>query len=177
MSSCDEETAPEVTREADGGEVSTNKAILGDMDPETLEREVMLKLAKVDKAEELEAIYDAISLDVPTELRGKIKPLYKNLLRFLNSEDMESSDDEGLGFFLEVYSCLKSEVKSEEGVSASDKGVKTEFRSNGGSSVCGANLQKASQKKPLFDVQKLKDFKISGMIGGSEKKECRLTMQ
>ena len=58
---------------------------------------------------ELEQIFVALPLDCPETLRGKTKPLLKHLLRYLNSETVEESEDGGLSIFLKLYGCLTTD--------------------------------------------------------------------
>ena len=128
------------------------------VDPEEVEREVMFLLTGIREAGELEKLCTVVPLTLPEEIRGKTKSILKFLLRHLNSEDVENSSDGGLATFLKLYECL-TERKTDA------KTKKTEENEP----LLSAETH--GQVRPLFDVQKLKDFKISGIIGGGEKKD------
>ena len=66
--------------------------------PYQLESEVMEMLLKLD-AESLMCGYGIIKLDLPESMKGNQHLLFKNLVRHLNSEDVEAREDDGLQFF------------------------------------------------------------------------------
>ena len=119
---------------------------------ENVERDALQFLTSVDDAAVLKEICDLIELTVPATAVGKSNDLLKLLLRFLNSQDMADKEDGGLSLFLLVRDFLSP--KTEENISVKSETVET-----------------VTKVKPTFDVLKLKDFKISGTIGGPEKKD------
>ena len=136
-----------------------------EMEPDEMEREALFLLTGIDDAEELQRIYAALPLDCPETLHGKTHSLLKYLLRYLNSEEIEQSEDAGHALFLKLYDCVTAERKPEVVPDESEdkNNIKTEKKKN--------SVTEKVKRKPLFDVQKLKDFKISGTIGGPEKKD------
>ena len=136
-----------------------------EMEPDEMEREALFLLTGIDDAEELQRIYAALPLDCPETLHGKPHSLLKYLLRYLNSEEIEQSEDAGHALFLKLYDCVTAERKPEVVPDESEEknNIKTEKKKN--------SVTEKVKRKPLFDVQKLKDFKISGTIGGPEKKD------
>ena len=77
-------------------------------------------------------------------------------MRHLNSSTLEATEDQGLSTFLKLHSFLTAE-----------KEVKTESAHE----TIKTHKVASEEPKPLFDVRKLKDFKINGTIGGPEKKD------
>ena len=69
--------------------------------PYQLESEVMEMLLKLD-VESLMCGYGIIKLDVPESKKGNQHLLFKNLVRHLNSEDVEAREDDGLQFFSKI---------------------------------------------------------------------------
>ena len=133
-------------------------------DADDVEKEAMFLLASVDDAKELEDLCTSLEVTVPEQLRGKSKSLRKFLLRHLNSETVETSDDGGMALFLKSHECLTT---------SGDKTVQTsnlKIEENSETKVNSELPVAAKSRRPLFDALKLKDFKISGTIGGNEKK-------
>ena len=123
-------------------------------DADDVEKEAMFLLASVDDANELEDLCTSLEVTVPEQLRGKSKSLRKFLLRHLNSETVETSDDGGMALFLKLHECLTT---------SGDKTVQTS----------NLKIEENSETKVKSELPvaalKLKDFKISGKIGGNEK--------
>ena len=140
-----------------------------DVDPDDVEREALFLLGGVNNAVDLEGIYTVLPLECPQELKGKPKPLYKYLLRHLSSETVENSDDGGLALFLKLREHLTPAMKAEVTTAA----VISQLEGNGSLSNPKVSEDKTVKlkSKPLFDVQKLKDFKISGTIGSLDKRD------
>ena len=63
-----------------------------------LESEMMQMLLKLDD-ESLQCAYGIIELDVPESKKDNLHLLFRNLVRHLNSEEMEAREGDGLQFF------------------------------------------------------------------------------
>ena len=157
------------------------------MELDDLEREVNVLLAGVESVEDFQKIFEVIALPNP-QLQGNEeetpKRYYKALLKHLVSDDVEDSDDKGMQVFLKIYNHL---VIDQEDTSMSDvkpnplnsvhpknskqNGVLPSHNNNSFNSSGGV------RRKPLFDVQKLKEFKLDGTIGSTSPggKDKRLT--
>lgn len=164
------------------------------MELEDVEREVSILLAGVESIEEFQEIYTVIGLAVPTLEQGVVdtpKRYYKALVRHLLSDEVENSDDKGQQIFLKIYDRLtggdedtKTDVRVEgkPNDTAQPNVVQTVKNLSSSSQVSklnsSVNSNGGARRKPLFDVQKLKEFKLDGTIGGSGApggKEKRLT--
>ena len=144
-----------------GSRDSGSSNMSGDDDKANLqfvEREAMCLLTMVEDAAELQKIFGILTVDCPETLHGKSALLLKYLLRHLNSEDLEKSDDGGLSTFLKLYECLSQETKDQSNLKKKEELEVDKKKEN-------INLREKIKIKPLFDVQKLKDFKISGTVG------------
>ena len=138
------------------------------MSADDIENEMMYLLSGSD-ATVLEGVYPLVSLPCSEELKGKKKLLLRNLLRYLNSTEIEEREDGGASLFSSVYDYLSNRdekqlppaLEKNPVTSASDVG-KTDVKI----------AEKTAASRPLFDMQKLKDFKISGSIGTTGKKDC-----
>ena len=152
------------------------------MTEEDVEREVVMLLGEVSTAEELQELCAGITLDVPTtEIAGKTRLLYKHLLCHLNSKELVQMNDQGLSVFLTLYGLMTEPDKKfmpkleEKPLSLGDvnqvkvDATSTSTKQNGGESS-SASYRGDIRRKPLFDMQKLKDFKIDGKIGGAASK-------
>ena len=153
------------------------------MELEDVEREVSILLAGVESVEDFQEIYTVIGLTVPTldpDVVDTPKRYYKALVRHLLSDEVEKSDDKGLQTFLKLYDHLtgvddKKDVKVDlngDGTVPPKKSVVSTVKNQSSSSqVSKLNSSVSSnggaRRKPLFDVQKLKEFKLDGTIGGT----------
>lgn len=164
------------------------------MELEDVEREVNILLAGVESVEDFQQIFAAITLPNPKLEANEVetpKRYYKALLKHLVSDDIEKREDQGLEVFLKIYDYLvkdpedplPADVKPKTqsmGLNQQNSGLPTKigvlsskdtqsnnsFSSNGG-----------SRRRPLFDMQKLKEFKLDGTIGSTSPggKDKRLT--
>ena len=119
--------------------------------PESLKEEVCRELRLVD-AEMLEKLCTELNVEVPQEKKGNKASLLKLILRFLHSEAVETSEDQGHAHFLklkmELQNYFKPTVKSEPKQGESD-----------------ANAGKISPNA-TFELSKLRrEFKINGSFG------------
>ena len=113
------------------------------------------------KDAELEEVCEQIGVDVTNELKGKRKLLFKSVIKYF----CELDDDEAA--FKSVYDFLvakedKKNIPALDNTAAEEKSV----------------TKNAPKKEPIgtvVDVMKLKDFKISGTIGGDKKGKDVLT--
>ena len=181
---------------ADGALETINEGgIPADMSAEDVEREVHFMLLGLQSSEELMEVCRIIDLEIPPEVQGQgnTKSVYKLISRYLNSETLEESDDGGLGIFLNLYTHLVGEneqkapvvVETVPVVSENNVPVVTTVPLTATTSTVNpvsinsnSNLLNTSvsssvvhKRKPLFDIQKLKDFKIHGTIGGEKKSD------
>ena len=163
----------ETTANVDGNTQATPTVPDG-MDADDVEKEVNFLLAGLNTAEELEEICGPLDLEVTAAIHGKTKPLYKFLLRHLNSETAEASDDGGLSSFLKVYDCLSGTGVDKKGKKSSEVNVLNAGLEQKPKLFNPSFNGTTVKRTPLFDLQKLKDFKIHGVIGG-EKKDNSLT--
>ena len=138
-----------------------------------IESEVTKMLTYLD-AESLQCAYGILELDVPESKRGNKYLLFKNLVRHLNSEAVEAREDGGFEFFQKLHGFLIKHFKSPEknpeenpnqkqGLAAPKIKTETETKVE--------NPLPRPQTNETFCLQKLKDFKISGCIGGSGEKD------
>ena len=127
-----------------------------------VERDVMFLLGGVVDPAELEEICTVLSLKVPDALKGKTKSLYKLVMRYLTSEEVENMEDQGKKIFL----LLRDHLNDDDSHSEDCKGS-TEIPGSGEEPTGKVTSSRVS----MVDVQRLKDFKISGTIGCSERKD------
>ena len=138
---------------------------------ENLENEVLGMLAMLD-ADSLLCACDIVGLDVPEEKKGNQKLLLKFLLRKLNSEEVEASQDGGASWFKKLHEHLSKYFKPKEGESKLQP--KTEMSSEGVFTTTNSNISNNHQENQnlhppintVYNLQRLRDFKINGSIGG-----------
>lgn len=110
----------------------------------------------------LEQVYDIIPLEIPEELKGKKIKLLNKLLNHLCGLEDVVDGDKGLS----VYLLINDEI--EKGVNKDETkvlpGIKTEIKSVT-EQLSNPDLL-VKRDNPRVDVVKLRDFKISGVIGG-----------
>lgn len=137
-----------------------------------IESEVTKMLTYLD-AESLQCAYGIIELDVPESKRGNQYLLFKNLVRHLNSEEVEAREDSGLEFFQKLHGFLIKHFKTPEKKLDENKFQKQELIDSKvkTESETIENPLPRPQTNENFCLQKLKDFKISGCIGGSGEKD------
>ena len=127
----------------------------GSADPSMCEEEVLSWLPDLG-ATELSALCTELGLEPEQEITGK-NQLYRFILKYLLG--LEASDaDKGLAKFVQIHSYWKSssevKVKVEPEIESSNKNSEHDLRF----------------KRSSIDVR-IKDFKISGIIGGSNEKD------
>ena len=150
-----------------------NQIIMTTVEQHKIESEVTKMLTYLD-AESLQCAYGIIELDVPESKRGNKYLLFKYLVRHLNSEEVEAREDGGFEFFQKLHGFLIKHFKSPEKKpdenqnqkkGLADSKIKTETE------IKVENPLPRPQTSETFCLQKLKDFKISGCIGGSGEKD------
>ena len=76
-----------------------------------LESEVIQMLLKLD-SESLQFTYAIIELDVPESKKGNQHLLFKNLVRYLNSEEVEAREDGVRQCFPKLHESLSKHFKT-----------------------------------------------------------------
>ena len=122
-----------------------------DNDTGELEMKCWSSLMAIKDPKVLEKICNNLEIQIPPDHVGKTNLLFKLLLRELNSEDVQNSEDKGLGWFLKLW-----DVAS-EGI---DVPIKGESDGEAGNSV--------------LDIGRMKELKINGIggMGYSEEMIC-----
>ena len=77
-----------------------------DKDTGELEMECWSSLMAIKDPKVLEKICNNLEIQIPPDHVGKTNLLFKLLLRKLNSEDVQNSEDKGLGWFLKLWDVL-----------------------------------------------------------------------
>ena len=141
-------------------------------DVEDMESRCWRMLAEEKKSQVLEELCTAFGLTIPPATSGKRNLLYKLLIKYLNSDPIQESDDQGLSTFLklnELHTIAKvapDDVTVEQ-VPDQEKTVKvTAVKKE--TDVQGMEDKMASS---YFDIQKMKELKINGKIGGVGEKD------
>ena len=127
------------------------------MEAEVVEHEVMMILMEQEAAE-LEEVCSLIQLDCPETAKGKRNVILKLILKHLLT--IGEKEDSGFATFKIIHEKLiKIETKTEPEVKIEPKlEIKQEHFDT-------------QNTNTIFDIQKLKDFKISGTIGGGGDKD------
>lgn len=139
-----------------------------------IESEVTRMLTKLD-AESLQCAYGILELDVPESKKGNQYLLFKNLVRHLNSEEVEAREDGGLEFFQKLHGFLIKHFQTPEKKPDEKFLLKQELADS--KLILPSDLKLENHSPPPRPqtteafFQKLKDFKISGCIGGSGEKD------
>ncbi len=164
------------------------------MPADRVEDDVLNELPTL-KGDQLEEIYDLIGLELKAEVKGKRRDLLKQLMKFLCTEG-EDGDDK-MTQFLQIHSHLnpqkeddddevKEEVIKKENEEettvdlkpAAEKPVvkkdESEKKKSSSGTVSKEGNSKTSEKRVEVTRMRLKDFKLSGMIGGDG--ECGLSL-
>lgn len=132
-----------------------------------VERTVLQKLPLLN-LESLKCVCELLSIKIDEKISGKPDIILKRVYRYLNSEEVETLEDEGLSLFLELNDLLKSfetPIKEEKNTTT-DKTFNFETNDNKNSIKIQEKLTSNS-----INVHKLKDFKINGTIGTAGEKE------
>ena len=134
-------------------------------DVEDLEIRCFKMLVELD-AVLLKEVAEKLGLQVPNELVGKRKPLYKLIIKYLNSDDVQGNDGAyevftGLDVFLsEKLSSETSETKDVKPDVPVLEGI-TKLKPDGLKNYFGS----------VVDLQRPKELKINGRIGGIGEKD------
>lgn len=118
---------------------------------------VVLKWLSEADADTLQKVCSGISLVIPPDKAGKKYLILRLLLKHLHSDEVEQSEDEGLSTFLKISTDLEIVHKSH---------VKVEDVHNVSTGL--GNLETNMAK---FSVQRLREFKISGTVGGVDQRD------
>ena len=132
-------------------------------DSDEKEDVVMTWLAQ-QEADELEAVFPVIEQTVPTDGQGKRGFLLKNLMKHLYDLSVVPDGDKGLSTILTLYEHMQSIVNPGGKVKIEDKTIHDKSLKN-------TDLDGEDKITATIDVLKLKDFKISGVIGGTGEKD------
>ena len=140
---------------------------------ENLETEVLGMLAMLD-ADSLHRGCGIIGLDVPEGKKGNQKLLLKFLLRKLNSEEVEISQDGGAAWFQKLHDHLskyfqpRGQTKFRPKTELSNEGLFVPTYKNMNTNVSSNSEQQNQSSHPpirsSYNLQRLKDFKINGSI-------------
>ena len=122
---------------------------------EVIESEVMMLLMEQEAAE-LEEVCSLIQLDCPETAKGKKNVILKLILKHLL--DLGEKEDNGFATFKIVHKKLVKTIKLKPKIEPQIEIKQEPF-----------DTQNA--KTTIFDIQKLKDLKISGTIGGGGDKD------
>ena len=144
--------------------------------PEQVEQQVLEWLPWVEE-EVLIQICGELAIQIPPNKTGKTMIL-KLILKYLHSEAVESSEDQGMSIFLKLHSDLSTHMKKSE---EKKKGLSDEgrtmgrFENNDVSEVESKKGKFSTIEKGDFAVHRLRDFKINGVFGEQSKKTlCRI---
>ncbi len=148
---------------------------------DVVKEEVFVSLRSLSSAQ-LEEVCTSINVIVPEEKKTKKNAVMNAVQRYLSSEEIEDSEDEGLQVFQQLNEMLKKLL----GPAQPSPAVKTEAGVTGGgggtSTQTSSSLQQQSATNPpivaaapvsqvsSFDVKKIKlrDFKVSGVVGAEK---------
>ena len=142
---------------------------------ENLETEVLVLSAMLD-ADSLHSACWMLGLDVPEEKKGNQKLLLKFLLRKLNSEEVEASQDRGASWFQKLHDHLSKHLQPEGQIKFRPKtelfneGLFAPTYNNNVNTNVSSNSEQQNQSshppiRSFYNLQRLKDFKINGSIG------------
>ena len=148
---------------------------------ENLETEVLSMPAMLDVGS-LHCACGIVELDVPEEKKGNQNFLLKFLLRKLNSEELEASQDGGASWFQKLRDHLSKyfqpggQVKFQPKTELSNEGLFAPTYNNNMNTNVSSNIEQQNQSsnvpiRPFYNLQRLKDLKINGSIGGSGERD------
>ena len=134
-----------------------------------VEQQVLEWLPWVEE-EMLIQICGELAIQIPPNKTSKTMIL-KLILKYLHSEAVESSEDEGMSIFL--HSDLSTHMKKtdEKKKGLSDEGRTMGRFENNVSEVESKKGKFSTIDKGDFAVHRLRDFKINGVVGGAEQKD------
>ena len=127
-----------------------------DLSPDEIEDDVLTWLS-MQEVDVLEQVCTKLTLTCPEEKKGKKTTVLKLILKHLC--DLETTEDQGMSTFLLLHGLIDTEDKKD---GDDKKGIIKH-------PVGDTTKKKGSEV--TFDILKLKDFKISGSIGGVGEKD------
>ena len=141
-------------------------------------QDVMDKLNHLD-ADQLEELAIGLTLTVDADKQGKKRSLYNLVSRYLTSEDLENSDDEGQSVFLKVNDVIDAMIDKKTNVKPPVATVQSSTTSTPTTNVTTTTTGASSTKKsndpdsdtsaPKYSLHKIREFKINGSVGGDAK--------
>ena len=142
--------------------------------PDDIQAEVLQWLRLVD-LDALEGFCDELKVTIPVSKQGNKSLIIKLLVRHLHSEATEALDDQGDSVFLKLHSDMEEAVKT-KGV---DNGIPTakinpdeiKMDRKPFSAIKHDIKIEPGERDFITKVQKLREFKISGSIGGDGQKD------
>ena len=144
--------------------------VIGEMagKSEQLEEVVLSWLGQQD-ADILEGVCAMLDITVPERKKGKRGALYKLLVIQLNSLEEDEDESKSFAVIEEIANFMKTLI-SKESVSPDEKGQDVSLGSKTKTPVSWED-DPGRTKTKVIDVLKMKDLKISGVIGGSSEKD------
>ena len=127
--------------------------------------EALLSWLSQQNADELEAVFPVIDLSIPTNLQGKRASLFKTLMKHLHDLSIIPDSDGGYSTILSLYDHMNSLTEK------LNNDVKPQVNIEEKSLLHSNMFDGEGNVKATIDVMKLKDLKISGIIGGTGDKE------
>ena len=119
--------------------------------------DVVLTWVSQQNAEVLQEVYVFISLDCPEDLKGKRMKLLNKLINYLSGLEDDTDGDNGLSVYLLINDFIKN-IKKET--------IETKILPEVAKQKEDSLLKSLKRENHIVDVVKLRDFKISGVIGG-----------
>ena len=128
-----------------------------ELEPVEVERQVLKWLPTVDE-EMLTRICTDLNIQIPSSKAGKKTMILRLILKHLNSEAVETSEDEEMSMFLKLHTDLTVALGKEEKKDVSD--------------VMGRKIgESVTKEKGDFAIHCLRDFKINGTVGGVDQRD------
>ena len=134
-----------------------------------IEADVLHWLRMVD-LDALQGFCAELKVTIPVNKQGNKSLIIKLLLRYLHSEEVEDLEDNGHSIFFKLHSDLQELVDEKQGIV--DKKLEQPANKEklpGDTEVSGKNTLGVEAKSCA--IQRFREFKISGSIGGLEQKD------
>ena len=120
----------------------------------------------------LQGALEGLNIPVPEQAVGKRKPLYKLLVKYLNSTEVQEADDAGCSVFQKLDEFLTDKLDampSLEGEDGKDESASESLYVK--SEPVDVPGKKETILGSLVELQKIKELKISGKIGCAGEKD------